>query len=124
MTDVDIQSVAMSLIAGASRCASTESSGLEFSYAVDREMSGDEVWWSLRLGAWLIRFQNQDDLQILINVHKALLEESPHWDEVSEVRRHQSACQATILEFQEVLTPDAKLRRLISAGHCDLCPSS
>ena len=118
------QPLAMSVVAGAGRRASTETSSPDFSYAIEQEKSGDEVWWFLRLGAWIIRSQHRDDLHQLIDVHKSLLTEASIWDELVSVRGHEAVCLDTIGAFQEALTPDAKLRRLVRDGSCDLCPQA
>ena len=113
---------AMSVVAGVGRGASTETSSPDFSYAIEQEKSGDEVWWILRLGAWIIRTDHRDDLHQLIHVHKSLLTEASLWDELVSVRQHEAVCLDSIGAFQEALTPDAKLRRLVRDGSCDLCP--
>ena len=122
LAEVDVHSMAMSVVAGAGRRASTETSSPDFSYAIEQEKSGDEVWWILRLGAWIIRSEHRDDLHQLIDVHKSLLTEASIWDELVLVRRHEAVCLDTIGAFQEALTPNAKLRRLVRGGSCDLCP--
>ena len=115
------KSMAMSLVAGGRR-ASTEAWTADFSYAIEQEMADDEVWWVLRLGAWIIRLEHRDELHHIIDVHKNLLAEASIWDELLSVHRHEAVCLDTISVFQESLTPDAKLRRLVRGGSCSLCP--
>ena len=122
LPDVDVHSITMSVVAGAGLSSSTETSSLDFSYAIENGRTGDEVWWTLRLGAWNIRSEHWDDLHQLIDVHKSLLEGASQWQELLSVRKHQVDCQDTILAFQRAITPDAKLRRLVRGGSCDLCP--
>ena len=119
---LDVRSMAMSVVAGVGRIASTETLSPDFSYAVEQEESGGEVWWILRLGAWIIGSEHRDDLHLLIDVHKSLLTEASLWDALESVRRHEAVCLDTIGALQAALTPDAKLRRLVRGGCCDLCP--
>ena len=114
--------MAMSVIAGVGRIASTETLNPDFSYAIEQETAGDEVRWTLRLGAWIISSEYQDDLHDLIDVHKSLLVDASGWDELVSVHRHEAACRDTISSLKEALTPDAKLQLVIRSGRCSLCP--
>ena len=119
---VDVHSMSMSVVAGAGQRLSSEAGTADFSYAIEQVKSGDEVWWILRLGAWIVRSEHRDDLHHLIDVHKSLIREATVWDELVSVRQQEVACLDTIGAFQESLTPDAKLRRLVRGGSCSLCP--
>lgn len=122
LLEVDVHSVAMSLLASASGGALTQSTASDFSYPVQEEMTGEDASWTLQLGAWIIRSRNHDELDHLIDVHKNLLENASQWQEVLFMCRLQLACHDTILAIQEALTPDAKLRGLIRDGGCSICP--
>jgi hypothetical protein len=115
---VDVESIAMSVVAGAHRNASPEASNMDFSYAIENEQAGDEVWWTLRLGAWTIRSDQRDDLHSLIDIHKSLLAQATEWEELSAVRQHEAVCLDIINTVRGALTPDSKLLRLIRSGSC------
>ena len=121
LLEVNVHSVAMSVLASDSGREMTQNSSSDFSYPVQEERSGEDIWWSLRLGAWYIRAEHPDDLNNLIDVHKSLLVEADQWVEFLSMRTHRAACQDTILEFQKALTPDATLRHLVTSGSCDVC---
>ena len=91
---------------------------MDFSYAIEHEKAGDEVWWTVRLGAWTIRSDQRDDLHSLIDIHKSLLAQASEWEELSAVRQREAVCLDTINTVREALTPDSKLRRLIRSGSC------
>ena len=101
--------------------ALTQNSASDFSYPVQEETSGDDIWWSLRLGAWHIRTRYPEDLNQIVKVHNILLVDASQWVEFLSMRKYRAACQETILEFQKALTPDVSLRHLISNGSCDVC---
>ena len=124
LPEVYVHSMAMSVVAGASQMALTESSASDFSYAIQEEMSGDDVWWTLQVGAWIIRSQHWGFLHQMVDVHKRLLRGASKWDEFLSVRRHQVACQDTILAIQQALAPAAKLRRRVMRGSCSICKNN
>ena len=121
LPEVDVRSVAMSVLASASGGALTQNPASDFSYPVQQETSGDDIWWSLRLGAWYVRARYPEDLNQLVNVHNILLVDASQWVEFLSMRTHRAACQETILEFQKALTPDVTLRHLLTSGSCDVC---
>lgn len=122
LREVDVHSVAMSVLASASGGALTQSSASDCSHPVQEETSGDNIWWSLRLGAWSIKAEHPADLNHLIDVHKSLLVDASQWVEFLSVRTHQATCQDTILEFQKALTPEVTLRHLVTRASCNVCP--
>ena len=99
------------------------SAGLSFSYEPQQSLEGDKVWWHLQLGHWGVgHVEDPVALQPLALTHQelaAVLSATTELKAMSDA--HRSLCQA-IERFRQALSPDARLRKLVLHGQCDLCP--
>jgi hypothetical protein len=115
----DVESLAMSLLVdGWHRARGLP--GISFDYRPRR--TADACGWSLQLGAWGIG--NEDSPQALEPVselHSSLATKIPKSKPVLALANAQIAAENAIAAFQQSLSPDDRLRKLIREGHCELC---
>jgi hypothetical protein len=94
------------------------SGGLAFSY---RTRNTDEGFY-LQLGAWTVGpAPEAAQLQPLALAHRELILELPSLGEIQVLGKSTKAVNQLVVEFQEMLRPDAFMRKLFSSGHCNYC---
>jgi len=119
----EAKAMAESLLVDAYYRVTTPSGGLEFSYEPQKTQEKNRVRWHLQLGAWAVgHAEDPAALQPLAGVHKALVAVLPLRVELKALGETTQLAQKTIEEWRRALSPDARLRKLVVNGHCELCP--
>ena len=91
-------------------------------YEIDGQEEAGVVWWHLRLGSISVgRERDSSALTPVVAAYEELMKQSSA-GEFGAVARAAKQTQESIQEFQKLLSPDARLRKLVLTGHCELCP--
>ena len=120
LTSHDVESLAVSLLVDGWHRAKG-SPRINFDYRPRR--MADASGWFLQLGGWGVG--NEDSpraLEPVSDLHSSLATRIPKWKPVLALANAQIAAENAIAAFQQRLSPDDRLRKLIREGHCDLCP--
>jgi len=122
LTESDAKAMANSLLVDAHYRVAGLSGGSEFSYGPKRVQNDADVRWHLQLGAWGVGYaEDPAMLKPLAMVHSQLATAMPFKAELKALGEADGTARRAIGEFQQSLSPDARLRRLVLEGHCDLC---
>ncbi len=123
LAEREAKAMAESLLTDAYYRVTTCSGGLEFTYEPQRTQDKNQVWWYLQLGSWAIgHVEEPVALEPLARVHKELVTVLPSKAELKTLGETTQLAQKTIEEWRRALSPDARLRKLVVNGHCELCP--
>ena len=99
------------------------SGGSEFSYDPKRAQDNAGVRCHLQLGPWGVGYaEDPAMLKPLALVHSQLAAVMPFRAELRALGEAGRTARRAIGEFQQLLSPDARLRRLVLNGRCDICP--
>lgn len=116
----DVESLALSLLVDGWHRAKG-SPGINFDYRPRR--TADASGWFLQLGAWGIGNEgNPQALEPVSDLHSSLATRIPEWKPVLALAKAHTAAENAIAAFQQALSPDDRLRKLIRKGRCELCP--
>ncbi len=122
LAEWDAKAMANSLLVDAYYRVVGLSGGSEFSYDPKRAQDNAGVRWHLQLGAWGVGYaEDPAMLKPLALVHSQLAAAMPFRAELRALGEAGRAARRAIGEFQQLLSPDARLRKLVLNGHCDLC---
>ncbi len=123
LAEREAKAMAESLLMDAYYRVTTPSGGLEFSYEPEKTQEKDQARWHLQLGAWSVGHAEEPAaLQPLALVHKELVAVLPLRAELKTLGEASRTARQAIEELRRSLSPDARLRKLVLDGHCDLCP--
>ncbi|MBE9502102.1 MAG: tyrosine-type recombinase/integrase [Chloroflexi bacterium] len=123
LSEQEARAMAESLLVDAYYRVTTPSGGLEFSYEPQKTTERNQVRWYLQLGAWMVGpVADQAMLEPLARVHKELVARLPLKAELKILGETSRMAHKSIEEFRRSLSPDARLRKLVLSGQCELCP--
>jgi len=122
LTESDAKAMANSLLVDAYYRVAGLSGGSEFSYDPKRVQDDVGVRWHLQLGPWGVGYaEDPAMLKPLALVHSQLAAVVHFRAELKALGEARRTARRAIGEFQQLLSPDARLRKLVVEGHCDLC---
>lgn len=99
------------------------SPGIIFSYEPQSDPAVNGNRRHLRLGNWVVgSTERPESLEDVAIAHKSLRETIEARDMFKGLIEAEGLVRRAIQDFQQVLKPDDRLRKLIRNGHCDLCP--
>ena len=121
-TDMEAASIARSLTEYAWRQAAfPDTARIEFDYTPQRAPGG-EGWYYLQLAYVGIGHEhNPEHLGGIAAAHRRLTAELPSTPEITKANEAYRAASAAMNQFRTALSPDARLRKLLVDGRCDLC---
>lgn len=96
----------------------TGGAGLGLSY--DPAPQGSR--WRLHLGVASVDADSAEALQPLAEAHRILVAEGPNWSSFQALAKAERAFRGAADAYQEALSPDAGLRKLLLQSRCGLCP--
>ena len=123
VTKSEAKAIAESLLVGAYSRLTTGSMGLRFSYEPQSLRTEEGTRWFLQLGNWGVgSVEDPESLKPMAVVHKKLVAALPLRAELKALREVDLTARRAMEGFRLALSPDARLRKLVLGGSCDLCP--
>jgi hypothetical protein len=123
LKESDAIAMAESLLLDAYYAVTGLSQRLQFSYEPKSVPTDWGTRWYLQLGNWGVGYnEDPETLQPIARIHREVGAGLLNRAELKALAEADAAVRAAMKEFQAALRPDARLRKLVLGGRCELCP--